>query len=156
MSTMVLLLFFLLSLVAVNADNYSDCSTSLSTLERALYETGDNVHQMNRIFFPPSTRPSRFIRVTYSFKGDNSTNCAVSYIWAIGIILFFQPPSVFTSNSLYFNYPNNDLIHLRLTLPNECRPLVSSAGCNDKCCCTNSTDDILSILTQQVCIYNYM
>ena len=153
MSTTALLLFFLLSLIAaVNAGNYSDCSTSLTTLERALYETSDNIYQMNRIFFPPSTRPSRFIRVTYSFKGDNSTNCAVSYIWAIGIILFFQPPSVFKFNSLYFNYPNNDLTDLRLTLPNECRPLVSS-GCNDECCCTNSTDDILSILTQQVCTY---
>ena len=148
---------FTFSLIAVAASaNYSDCPTRLSTLERALYETGDNLFQLNRIFFPPSNRPSRFIRVTYRFLDEMDDRdgllCNVTYIWAIGSFLFFQPPRVFMFNSLFFNYPNNDLTDLPLVLPSECRPLIRSE-IDGECTCTIDSR-LLDVLTQQVCRVN--
>ena len=137
--------------------NYSDCPTRLSTLEQALYETEDNIFHLNTIFFPRSSRTSRFIRVIYSFQDDpelleNDSSCKnVAYIWAIGSFLFFQPPAVFFFTSLYFNYPNNDLNDLTLILPHECRPLVFSSE-TGRCACREDDprSDPLDVLTQQV------
>ena len=75
--------------------------------------------------------------------------CNVTYIWAIGSFLFFQPPRVFMFNSLFFNYPNNDLTDLPLALPSECRPLIRSE-IDEECTCTVDSR-LLDVLTQQVC-----
>ena len=153
--------------------NYSDCTTRLRILENALYDTGDNLFQLNRIFFPPSKRTSRFIRVSFIFEDseldnsnelnalDNSnelnginsnSTCFVSYIWAIGSFLFFQPPTVFLFTSLFFNYPNNNLTILPLLLPEECRPLITS-DVNGECSCKIDSY-LLDVLTQQVFAYS--
>ena len=146
--TPVCLVFAAIAIIA-SATNYSDCSSKLRTLEHALYDTEDNLFELNRVFFPPSTRTSRFIRVTYKFL-DELNHCNVTYIWAIGSFLFFQPPRIFMFNSLFFNYPNNDLTDLYLTLPGECRPLIGEE-LNGKCSCTDDSK-LLDILTQQVLI----
>lgn len=150
---MSILLLITAAIVAVSAnENFSDCATKLSTLEHALYETGNNVLELNNVFYPPSTRPSRFIKVTYSFidKQNEDYSCNVTYIWAIGGFLFFQPPTVFKFNSLYFNYPNNHLTNLDLQLPIDCVTLINRA--DGECSCANDENDdrMLEILTKQV------
>ena len=141
--------------VAASATNstssYEDCPTKFSTLELALYETGDNVFELNRVFYPPSMMTSRFIRVNYTFLNEmgEDDGCHVAYIWAIGVLLFYQPPQLFTYNSLYFNYPNNNLISINLKLPYECQQLIKSNDSNMKCSCVSASRK-LDILTQQV------
>ena len=138
---------------ASTSESYKDCATKLSTLEQALYKTGDNTFQLNYIFYPPSQRTSRFIRVSYSFLNESgdADGCSISYIWAIGGFLFFQPPSLFQFNSLFFNYPNNDLSTLSLTLPFECRELIQVNASAGECSCLRDSLR-LDILTQQVSI----
>ena len=149
-------LYYLLSLslcftVGVSGTNFSDCATKLSTLELALYETGDNLFEITQAFFPPSTRTSRYIRVTYKFLEDDNINedqdCNVTYIWAVGGFLFFQPPTLFEYNSLFFNYPNNNLTDVPVVLPAECRPIVEADG---QCSCSQRNTQMLDVLTQQV------
>ena len=129
--------------------DFSDCATNLGTLERALYETEGNLFELNRIFFPPSLLPTRFIRVEYTFGNDENKNCNVTYIWAVGGALFLQPPTLFKLNSLYFYFPNNKLTKLRLRLPLECITLISET--DGMCSCTNGSH-MLDILTQQVSV----
>ena len=150
-----LLCLFITVAAGVSATNFSDCPTSLTTLEEALYRTEDNLLQLNRIFFPSSSRTSRFIRVLYSFRDNpniiEDDNCHnVSFIWAIGSYLFFQPPRVFYFTSLFFNYPNNDLTNLLLVLPSECKPLVFDKECT---CRLELRPELLDTLTQQVRTY---
>ena len=151
-----LLYLFVTVAAGVSAANFSNCPTSLTTLEEALYGTGKNLLQLNRIFFPSSTRTSRFIRVLYSFEDNpdilDDDNCHnVSFIWAIGSYLFFQPPGVFYYTSLFFNYPNNDLTNLSLVLPSECKLLVLSEENPGKCTCRDEARHVsMDVLTQQV------
>lgn len=135
--------------------DYNDCSTSLSTLEEALYETGDNKVQLNAYFFPPREEFVPYAKIVYTFEDSNGTNpepetekCAVTYVWAVGGFLLIQPPSIFSYSSLFFFHTrsHNDFT-LRLTLPNACRPLVEENG---KCSCANKDNNPLDILTQQV------
>ena len=151
---------FAATIAAVSASNstsnssvFEDCATKFSTLEQALYETGDNQFELNRVFYPPSVRTSRFIRVNYTFLNENGEDdgCSIAYIWATGILLFFQPPAVFKYNSLYFNYPNNNLTALHLKLPYECRPLIRTTVTESGSMCSCVFDSQkLDILTQQV------
>lgn len=135
---------------ATSSSGFEDCPTKFSILEHALYETGDNMFEMNKVFYPPSKRTSRFIRVNYTFLNEagEDDGCSVAYIWAIGILLFFQPPKLLMYNSLYFNYPNNDLTTAYLKLPYECRPLINISA--DEVCSCASDSEQLDTLTQQV------
>ena len=134
-----------LSLCTVVSGN--DCDTDLSMLEQALFETGNNLFELNRVFYPPSLLTTRFIRVNYTFvneetEADTCTN--VTYIWAVGAVLFLQPPQF---NSLFFYYPNNELETLSLQLPIECIGLIN--GTDAVCSCEHDSH-MLDILTQQV------
>lgn len=157
MATMYSFVVFAAIVASISAANstFEDCHTDFNTLEQALYETGDNLFELNRIFYPPYQRTSRFIRVNYTFLNETGGDdgCSVAYIWAIGVLLFFQPPRLFTLNSLYFNYPNNNLTTLNLKLPYECRHLLdnSTNSTDDTCSCLNDSRK-LDILTQQVSI----
>ena len=134
----------------ISATNYSDCDANLGTLERALYETEGNLFQLNAIFYPPSLLPTRFIKVNYTFinEEDSSMPCTdVTYIWAVGEILFLQPPTLFKLHSLFFYFPNNELTVLNLKLPVECLPLIE--GIDHECTCSNDSM-MLDVLTQQV------
>ena len=152
----VIITFASVAACAAAHSDFSDCATNLNTLEQALFETGDNLLQLNEVYFPANAATSRFIRVTYRFEDeiehaqelDGPGNCSVSFIWAIGTYLFFQPPSAITYNSLLFNYPSNDLTDLILTLPSECRPLIQSEA-NGECTCTTRSR-LLDLVTQQV------
>ena len=78
----------------------------------------------------------------------NPMYASVTYVWSIGGFLFIEPPSVFQFLSLQFSYPANNLTNITLTLPHQCRGLVSTAN-NDNCSCAND-GNTLDILTQQV------
>ena len=136
---------------ALSDGDYKDCATKMSTLERALYETEGNIFQFNIVFYPPSMRTTRFIRVVYTFLNElgEDDGCNVTYIWAIGGFLFFQPPVLFMYNSLFFNYPNNNLTYINLKLPFECRSLIQADEAEDECSCVGNSQR-LEVLTQQV------
>ena len=151
---LLLLLVSVFSITSAQNENIELCASQLEALENALYGTKDNLFELNSIFFPPSARTSRFIRVNYHFLDEAGESdefdggCLVTYIWAIGGFLFFQPPSLFRYNSLFFNYPNNNLTDLDLYLPYECQPLVLGPNTTD-CSCLHDAKK-LEILTQQV------
>ena len=134
---------------AISTPDYSDCASNLGTLESALYEIETNLFELNRIFYSPSLLPTPFVRVEYTFFNEENDNddCKVTYIWAVGGVLFLQPPTLFKFNSLYFYYPNNELTTLSLRLPFECIPLIN--GTDGVCSCMNDSH-MLDILTQQV------
>ena len=150
------LLLLLASVFSTSAQNgdIELCASQLEALENALYGTRNNLFELNSIFFPPSARTSRFIRINYHFLDEAGEfdelngGCVVTYIWAIGGFLFFQPPSLFQYNSLFFNFPNNNLTDLDLYLPYECQPLVLGPNTTD-CSCLHGAKK-LEILTQQV------
>ena len=132
-----------------------NCPEQMATLEKALYKTGRNQYELNRIFFPPRQLSSRYIKVNYKFLNndtseENNTDCTVQYVWATGGFFLIQPPAVFEFTSLLFSYPANSLEFLNLTLPYECRPLVMNS-----CSCSGRDNNELDILTQHVsCTYN--
>lgn len=128
---------------------FGDCASNLSTLEQALFETGNNLFELNRVFFPPSLLTTRFIHVNYTFiDEDELETCTnVTYLWAIGEVLFLQPPTLFKINSLFFYYPNNELTTVYLQLPIECIELINKT--DGECSCMNDSH-MLDILTQQV------
>ena len=137
-----------LFLLGFSSAQYENCTTRLSVLERALYETDSNERSLNEAFFPPGQETSRYIKVTYKFLTDGGfyDGCQVSYIWAIGGFLLIQPPSVFRFTSLFFSNNANNLTEVNLTLPSQCRLLAS-----DNCTCSKSEESKnLDILTQQV------
>ncbi len=135
------------------ACNYSTCDL-LSQLECALYTTDSNERNLNRAFFPPRKATSRYITVKYRFRedddstSDDSSNCTVSYIWAIGGFLLIQPPTIFQMTSLLFSYPANDIENMNLTFPVECRKVINDTG--DECSCNHKENQNLDILSQQV------
>ena len=137
-----------LFIIAVPTATLASCADDLDALEEALFRTGNNLYQLNQNFFPPSLLPTRFVRVKYSFRDpSNNQVCNVTYIWAVGKVLFLQPPNLFKINSLFFYYPNNDLIDLPLQLPIECIHLINMT--DGECTCSNDSK-MLDILTQQV------
>lgn len=147
------ILIFLVSpllFASSQATDFTDCAENLATLEKSLYDTGFNLLQLQRTFVPASTLPARFTKVTYSFFNQNNQldGCNVTYVWAIGGFLFFQPPTVFRLTSLHFYYPSHIVQDFSLRLPYECRALVNISGGN--CSCDGDTHEILDILTQQV------
>ena len=139
---------FALLLCTASATRYSDCNSNLTILELALYETGNNLFELNRVFYPPSLLTTRFVKVNYTFANEVDTCTNVTYIWAVGAVLFLQPPTLFKFNSLFFYYPNNELATLSLQLPIECIGLIN--GTDGVCSCENDSH-MLDILTQQVC-----
>ena len=136
------------------ATNFEDCATNIATLQNALYDDdGYNTLRLQEVFFPANTRTSRFIQVTYAFFNEDREldGCNVTYVWAIGQILFIHPPAIFKYTSLYFNFPNNDLDDLSIQLPYECRALVNSSR-DGECFCNDTFSPKLEILTQQVSV----
>ena len=121
MAKLVVVLVCLFAVKCSSQTDYSNCSTDISVLEKALFSS-KNMVQLNRIFYPPRESTTRFIIVKYEFK---DTDCEVRYIWAMGGFLLIQPPRIFRLTSLYFSTLANNLIYImNLTLPTECWPLV--------------------------------
>ena len=139
-----------------NASSYHDCHTKKTVLLKALFETKENLYELDRIFIPERVSTSRYIKVKYTFldSDDVEGNCSVTYIWAIGGFLLVQPPKVFQFTSLLFSTPANNLEYLNLTLPYECRPLVNESMDGENCSCAGDTrrNTVLDRVTQQVYI----
>ena len=142
----------ILLLCTVSATRYSDCDSNLSTLEQALFETGRNLLELNRVFYPPSFLTTTFVRVNYAFIDHDEENILdsypnVTYIWAVGAVLFLQPPTLFKFNSLFFYYTIDERTKLSLQLPIECIGLINSSdGAHSR----ENDLHMLDILTQQV------
>ena len=136
--------------VSVSSENksYVGCDKKRDVLLRALFETEDNLNQLDSVFYPQRHIPTRFLTVNYQFLDINGSkdNCMVSYFWAVGGFLFIQPPTIFWFASLLSNYDVNELRGLNLTLPHECRGLVNITD-EGNCSCGSSS---LDRLTQQV------
>lgn len=146
MGRILLLVVFLVSLGA-SSSMYENCSTKLSVLEQALYDTGQNEQELNLAFFPSRQITSRYIPIIYVFLPEDEY-CNVTFFWSVGGFLLIQPPTIFRFTSLHFSYPVNDVVSITIHLPSECRPLVtdSSGGCS----CKSNKTTILDILSQQV------
>ena len=146
-------LLFHACIAASNCRNASvsveGCATKWEALESSLYKTGNNFVELHRSFFPPGTRPTRFIRITFIFLDENGVDngCNASYIWSLGEILFFQPPSVYKFSALFFNYPNNNLTDMVLELPNECRPLIGADEYTSECSCVQTSKRFMFLMT---------
>ena len=93
-------------------EDYGECSTKKSVLLQALYNTSDNLYELERAFAPPQPGEisSRYIKIVYSFADleGNYGDCTVKYIWAIGGFYLIQPPKIFTYTSLLFSTPANN------------------------------------------------
>ena len=158
-------LFLLSSLLpaAVRGDHqptsrptYSDCSTSLSTLEEALYKTGKNKFLLNKFFYRAREEAVPYAKITYHFQDEEGQvsnseeeSCKVTYLWATGGFLLMQPPSVFTFTSLFFFHTRRRNFDLDLELPFECQSLVNTID-NETCSCANRDNNPLDLLSQQV------
>ena len=146
-----------IGVIVVEATDYTNCHKSLIVLERALFETEGNLQNLSKIFFPPRKLPTAFVRVNYHFLdelGDemNENNCTVKYVWALGGFLLVQPPKVFRFTSLFFNNKVDDLNDLTLTLPFECREIVTNSS-TETCSCKDEDKNLLDVLTQQVIFF---
>ena len=147
-----LLLVILQIAVSQESEDYKNCSTKRNILLKALFNTGRNLFELDKVFFPPRSQTSRYIKVKYTFLNDNGTddgNCTVNYIWAIGGFLLVQPPTIFQFTSLYFSTPANKLEDLTLQLPSACKGLVYNETF-DNCSCASGNRHALDRLTQQV------
>ena len=149
--TVALLLLYVNNTAAQN-EGFEGCARKRNILLRALFETGENLNELDRIFYPGEQLPSRFIEVEYTFI-TTTGDCTVSYFWAAGGFLLIQPPKIFHFTSLLFSYPANDLEKLKLTLPKECADLINVTNGNCECREGEKEDSVLRRLTQQVCLY---
>lgn len=151
MALVSLLLFLhLASVYATTKESFEECSTKRDVLLRALYQTGNNLDELNRVFYPAEQLPAKFITVNYYFNNTGIGNCTVSYYWATGGFLLIQPPSIFQFSSLFFWFsdnPTDDSQVITLTLPEECKELISVEDGNCSC---NPNHTTLERLTQQV------
>lgn len=131
---------------------YENCTTKRSVLVNALFETGNNLHELDKAFYPQEGRSS-YLEVNYKFQNSDGSvddDCKVTYIWAVGGFLFLQPPEIFMLTSLFFSLPANDVSEVNLVLPYECRDLVET---NSSCQCNSSSSSQLEMLTHQVGMY---
>ena len=144
--TVVSLVLHLTSILAVSA--VDDCATNRNSVVKALFMSDKNLDKLDSVFYPAGELPSRFIQVNYHINDTSDGNCNVSYFWASGEFLLLQPPKIFLFTSLLFSYPANNLTSVNLTLPPECKELVTVS--EDGSCACPDEDSLLNRLTQQV------
>ena len=130
------------------ASQYNDCSTNFTTLERALFETGNNRFNLISAFHPDAEGASLFVNVRYNFStpDDNKIDICENWIWTTGTFYLIQSPDVFQFTSLLFVYPETRVHNVTLMLPAECADLAGR--------CTREYNTIeakmLELLTQRV------
>ena len=125
----------------------NSCNT-LKSLGKNLYSTGESILSLMEIFYPPHRVGVSFLRVKYEFENETGglDGCSVTYLWAVGGFLLYQPPTIFQFTSLLFNHKDTNSGNLTLRLPSICRQLVMV---NDsKCSC--EAGEHLEVLTHQV------
>ena len=155
--SLAILLLLVFSAKLCIGEDYKDCSTNKSTLLKALFDTADNLFQLDTAFASPGEddHTSRYIKVIYSFAdkdGNFDNKCTVTYIWAIGAFLLIHPPEIFQYTSLYFSTPANDQDNIILKLPYNCRGLINNI-ITDTCICyraNKKSSKRLLVVTNQV------
>ena len=138
--------------------DYNKCATTPSVLLEALFETDGNLNEIIDKFYPQKGRPTRYIKVKYTFEKNESSddnNCSVTYIWSKGEFLFVQSPELFMFTSLLFSNPANNIKSISLKLPYQCRKLVQSDP-NEMCNCKDSKSTQLERITEQVCNHDHV
>ena len=134
-----------------SANNYSDCSTSYSTLERALLDSKNNTYNLWIAFYPPRSAVALFVDVEYKFQNEGGivgdTIASRHFFWSSATFYFIQPPRVFGFTSLFFAFiPRERVQNLTLILPYDCKGIKPSSK-NDY------EENLLEVLTQRV---NYL
>ncbi len=155
--TAVILLIVLLGIkfghAELIASPYADCKDNFSTLERALFETGDNRFQIISTFYPARERVLLYAKVFYYFcdkiTATEQINCTEpqEWRWTTGSFYFVQAPSVLRFTSLFFVYPQGRIGELNITLPAECKNVSKTRKDIDR-----GREGKLEILTQRVSI----
>ena len=59
---------------------YEDCARNKLTLLKALYETGDNLYELDKVFFPQRSVTSRYVTVKYTFLDNNSIQVDIAML----------------------------------------------------------------------------
>lgn len=130
------------------ASQYNDCSTNFTTLERALFETGNNRFHLISAFHPDAEGSSLFVNVRYNFStpDDNETDVCQNWIWTTATFYLIQSPDVFQFTSLLFVYAETRVHNITLMLPAECAALA------DLCTREYNTTEakMLELLTRRV------
>ena len=133
------------SLLTSDNNNFSDCSTNFSTLERALHLTDNNRFALISAFYPARQSSSLFVNVKYNFSTpENNQNICHNWLWTTSTFYLIQSPDVFLFTSLLLVHPENKVRTLKLTLPSECAELAENCASNP------NKDSMLEILTRRV------
>ncbi len=141
---------------------YADCKDNFSTLERALFETGDNRFRIISTFYPARERVLLYAHANYYFcdkiTATEQINCTEpeKWRWTTGSFYFVQAPSVLRFTSLFFVYPEGRIGELDIHLPTECKNVSRTRESIGR----GREEGMLEILTQRVSItkkpYNSM
>ena len=137
----------------LETSEYSNCSNDLFVLEKALYGMQGNKLKLINTFYPSRKISTAFVKVNYNFEdeiGEFTDNCSATYWWTAGGFLLVLPPTIFRFSSLFFGNKVDNINVITLTLPYECRGVVTDDK-NSSCSCYHKDNSLLDVLTQQVC-----
>lgn len=126
---------------------YTDCSSNFSTLERALFETGNNRFELISAFYPTRDSISAFVNVKYNISEAEGNGCQ-NWIWTTSTFYLIESPDVFQFTSLLFVQPENKVHTLTLELPNNCFNLTDV--CDDDDNFTTTEYKMMELLTRRV------
>ncbi len=131
---------------------YADCKDNFTTLERALFETGDNRFQIISTFYPARESVLLYAHANYYFceniTATEQINCTEpeEWRWTTGSFYFVQAPSVLRFTSLFFVYPEGRIGELSIHLPAECKDVSRTRQGHGP----GRQEGMLEILTQRV------
>ena len=136
------------SLISSAEDSqYADCSTNFSTLERALFETGNNRFELISAFYPTRDSVSPFVNVKYNISEAEVNKCQ-NWIWTTSTFYLIESPDVFQFTSLLFVLPENKVHNLTLNLPTNCFNLTAVCDVDDNF--TTTEYKMMELLTRRV------
>lgn len=97
----------------------TSCSECYFTLKQSLLKRDDNVFSLSDTFYPPSSNPPEFVKITYTF--ENSQNESIWY-WTDKSSYLYLPINTFQFLSLFFGKPETFFTgNVELTLDFECK-----------------------------------
>ena len=138
--------------VAWGQSEYEDCTTNYSVLEKAVFQTGNNLFKLTTTFYPPDKDNPLYVNVAYKFLNAsdtlflNTSHNSVNYLWSSASLYLTIPPRVIRYLSLFFCYVEDDrIVDLELELPGECGDLAQNPYSN--------ASNFLFVITHRVIIY---
>ena len=114
-------------------DEFDACSTSYTSLAKALLDDDRNFYTMQSTFFPPISTSPVFVAVTYVYNDSDNNN--KTFFWSSAVYFFFHPVRIFQFTSLLFSDPSLRYNETTLFLPEDCH---------------GASDDFMLLLTQRV------